>query len=90
MFARNIVAGYDIGANKVKVAMMEFSANPQILFDFNKYTSKAALQSAISAAKKTSGGTATSKALDLARTTLFKPNRGMRFGNSLIFLLFKR
>ncbi|XP_067940078.1 collagen alpha-6(VI) chain-like [Watersipora subatra] len=79
-FAKNVVGQYDIGPSKTRVALMEFSGAPSIQFDFNKYTNKVDVLNAIPKAKKSGGGTATSLALDLARTTLLQPGRGMRPG----------
>lgn len=77
-FITKVVQGFNIGTNEVKVALIEFSANAAVQFSFNSHTDQTSLQAAIKKAVKTNGGTATSKALDLARTSLFTPKGGMR------------
>ena len=75
----NIINGFDIGKNKVRVGFIEFSGSPKMIFDFNRYSTKAAVVSAIQNTRKSSGGTRTDWALNLARDTLFQTKSGKRY-----------
>lgn len=73
-----IAKGFDIAKDKVRVGLIEYSSQSDLVFDFNKYHTKAALTSAILNTTKTDGFTHTDKALDLAKNQLFTTASGMR------------
>ena len=83
----NVVKGFDIGKDKVRVGMISFSTSTQLVFDFNRYSTKATVMSAISKAPKVGGSTYTYRALDQARTVLFQARSGMRYVKSELYEL---
>ncbi|KAK7487973.1 hypothetical protein BaRGS_00020718 [Batillaria attramentaria] len=74
-FTARVAAAMDV-PNTIKVATIVFDSTASIHFDFNDYSTKAQVLSAIRSTPKPGGGTSTYLALDLARTTLFTPARG--------------
>lgn len=69
---------FDIGKDKVRVGLIEYSTANTLVFDFNKYQNKSELSAAILNTTKTNGNTNTDLALDLARNKLFTASSGMR------------
>ena len=74
----NVVKGFDIGKDKVRVGMISFSTSTKLVFDFNRYNTKDAVMNAISKAPKEGLSTYTDRALDQARTELFQARSGLR------------
>ncbi|KAK7105718.1 uncharacterized protein [Littorina saxatilis] len=62
----------------VRVATLIFESSPTVKFFFNSYSNKSQVLSAIRGIVRSSGGTATALALDLARTELFTTAHGAR------------
>lgn len=62
-----MISGYDIGADRTRVALIVFSTDSHLVFDFRRYTSREQVISAISSAQRVNGGTSTYKALREAR-----------------------
>ena len=77
-FAVNVVKGFDIGKDKLRVGMISFSTSTKLVFDFNRYNTKDAVMNAISKAPKEGLSTYTDRALDQARTELFQARSGLR------------
>lgn len=77
-FLSNIAQGFDIGRDRVRVGLVEYSRNSQLVFDLNQYQTKADVKNAIARTVKTDGSTNTNLALDLAKNQLFTTTRGMR------------
>ena len=78
-FVADIVKDFEIGKDKVKVAVIEFSAGATIHFNLDKYSTKAEVLKAIGNTPKSGGGTSTNLALDAARLQVFNPKNGMRY-----------
>lgn len=78
-FVSNVIQGFDIGKDEVRVGLIEYSAQGKLVFDFNKYYNVSDLSAAILNTTKTYGSTNTHLALDLAKNQLFTPSSGMRF-----------
>ena len=77
-FAVNIINGFDVARDKVRVSLIEFSSESKIIFDFNQFDNKNDVMRAVRNVRKSDGGTATFKALNQARNALFQTRRGMR------------
>ena len=78
-FVAEVVDGFNVGVNDVRVGLIEFSALSTVSFDFQTYYNKSELVDAILNTTKTDGGTNTHTALDLAKNQLFTPGSGSRY-----------
>lgn len=76
-FMKRMVNQSNIGADEIRIGLLQFSSNPQEEFRLNQYSSKVDIHRAISNVKQISDGTYTGKAL---RFTLpfFGSSRGGR------------
>lgn len=74
----NVVNGFDIGKDQVRVGLISFSTATKLVFDFNRYNKKSDVISAIRKAPKESSSTYTYRALEQARDVLFQSRSGMR------------
>ena len=78
-FVASVVQDFDIGKDKVRIGLIEFSAGASTHFNLQKYFTKAEILRAIKSTPKSDGGTNTHLALDAARTQVFNPKNGMRW-----------
>lgn len=77
-FVSEIVEGFDIGNNKVRVGVIIFSSTTAQKIYLDSFYEKAVLKNAISKIQRISGGTNTGDALLKARTVSLQPNHGDR------------
>ncbi|GAB1606677.1 type VI, alpha, partial [Argonauta hians] len=77
-FVEEMVKGFDVGKDKVRVAVSLFAGSNADQFHLNKYYDKNALLSAISKIQRISGTTNTADALNKARTVGFTAKNGDR------------
>ncbi|CAI9741738.1 Hypothetical predicted protein [Octopus vulgaris] len=70
-FLNNIVSNLDIGEDETRVAVIRFSHNAIIPYNFGKYNKKDDLIAATNSIYYNGGSTYTDLALDLARTDIF-------------------
>lgn len=73
-----MVKKLDIGADLVRVSLIEFSNTAKLVFPFNRYSTTEAVQRAVIGTRKTGGGTHTHLALKLASDTFFNSGNGMQ------------
>ena len=72
-----------------RVGMVSFSSNAFIRFDFETSFDKTTIENNLLAADYQASGTATGKALDLARTDLLVSSAGYRFGKTVVILVWR-
>ena len=77
-FARDVANYFDIGLDATRVALISYSSNSRIDFDFNDYTTKADLLAKIMSVGYGGGGTSTDKALNDATAMFQNTIRGAR------------
>ncbi|CAI9721272.1 type VI, alpha [Octopus vulgaris] len=77
-FVKEMVKGFDVGKDKIRVAVSLFAGTGVEKFHLNKYSDKNALLSAIGAIHRISGNTNTADALTRARTITFTAGNGDR------------
>lgn len=77
-FVKEMVKGFDVGKDKIRVAVSLFAGSTVEKFHLNKHTDKNALLSAIGAIQRISGNTNTADALTRARTITFTAGNGDR------------
>lgn len=77
-FISEVAKGFDVGRDKVRIGLIEYSTRSKMVFDFKKHFTRPAVSSAIMGTTKTDGFTYTDRALELARDQLFTPASGMR------------
>ena len=77
-FVTEIVGGFDIGKDTIRVAVTIFASNTVEKIHLNQYYDKASLMKAISEIERISGGTNTNDALLRARTISLLPEHGKR------------
>lgn len=77
-FLRSIVTGLDIGANKVRVGLAQYSNDPYQEFLLKDHMDKTSLLAALDTLPYRTGGTETGKAMDFILTQYFKPEAGSR------------
>ena len=78
-FAVALLAHYQIGRDKVRVALITFSTRSQLVFDFNKYTTTKDVQHGLWTAPLNGGGTNTDIALRMAQEQMFSSVHGQRY-----------
>lgn len=64
---------FNIGPNAVKVALVTFSSQSQVIFDLQQYTTKKELLAALTNARKISGLTYINRGLDKVRLNVLTP-----------------
>ncbi|KAL8562359.1 hypothetical protein ACOMHN_066073 [Nucella lapillus] len=72
-FASDVIESFTVGPQELQVAFLTFSTGFKTVFDFNDYSSVAAVQAAIRGAQYRPGETDTDQALGYAASTLFLP-----------------
>lgn len=76
-FMKRMVKQSNIGANEIKIGLLQFSSDPQEEFRLNRYTSNVDVHRAISDVMQINGGTYPGKALNFT-LTFFGNSRGGR------------
>lgn len=79
-FIKSVVSFFQVSRGKSRVGFVLFSSRPIPIFGLKRYSSKAQLLRAIERVRYPRGGTKIGKALDFARTYLFRgrPFRGRK------------
>ncbi|ELT91892.1 hypothetical protein CAPTEDRAFT_143702, partial [Capitella teleta] len=77
-FLSNVVDRFDIGPQNTRIAVIQYSTDSVIEFDFDDYKTKEEVMDAIEGIEYEGGGTMTHKALDQMRTELFTEAGGAR------------
>ncbi|CAI9741734.1 Hypothetical predicted protein [Octopus vulgaris] len=75
VFLDNVVSNLDISGTETRVAVVRFSNDPHVMFGLDTHSTKTAVKSAINLITYDGGGTNTTSALDLARTSVFTNTR---------------
>jgi len=79
-FVRDVVDQFEIGSDKVQVAVVEYSTAVAASFFLNKYNSKAEVQKAVDGIRYNPGGTNTADALNYTVQNVFSERNGARKG----------
>ncbi|XP_074510381.1 collagen alpha-6(VI) chain isoform X4 [Sebastes fasciatus] len=77
-FLRSVVTGLDIGSNKVRVGLAQYSSDTHQEFLLKEHMDKQSLLAAVDTFPYRAGGTETGKAIDFLRTTYFTEDAGSR------------
>lgn len=77
-FLRNVIRTLDIGANKVRIGVAQYSNDPQTEFLLKAHSDKKSLLAAVDKIIRKEGGTETGKAIDFIRTQFFTHAAGSR------------
>ncbi|XP_066547409.1 collagen alpha-6(VI) chain isoform X2 [Amia ocellicauda] len=77
-FIHKVVAGLDIGFNKVRIGVVMYSNTPKAEAFLNSFNDKNEILQYIKKLPYRGGGTATGAALDFVRTNIFKKEKGSR------------
>lgn len=70
-FIKDVIMTFDVGLNRTRVALIEYSTLAHIEFKLNEKTNQADLLKAVDNVTYSGGGTSTSDALKLMRTEGF-------------------
>lgn len=85
-FIKSVVSFFQVSRGKSRIGVVLFSSRPIPIFGFKRYSSKVQVLRAIDRIRYPRGGTRIGKALDFARTYLFK-GRNTR-GRKRVLVLF--
>ncbi|XP_076472602.1 hemicentin-1-like [Babylonia areolata] len=77
-FVQDLVSGFDIGSNKVRVGVQKFSSSTNTEFNLNTYYDQTAINTAVANIYYSGGTTNTGGALEYLRTTMFTSGNGDR------------
>ncbi|XP_033646749.1 integrin alpha-1-like [Asterias rubens] len=77
-FVNDVVDSFEIGSDRTRVGVIQYSSSVNIEFHLNQYTDKSSLQQAISSINYISGGTNTEEALNVMVDEGFKVTNGAR------------
>jgi len=77
-FSANVIAGFNVSAEGVRVSVISFSASVRTHMQFLDVNTTAAVQDVIRGIVQNSGGTNTHEALDTLRTSIFTESAGSR------------
>ncbi|KAF3692451.1 Collagen alpha-6(VI) chain Precursor [Channa argus] len=77
-FLRNIIRALDIGPNKVRIGLAQYSDDPHQEFLLKDYTDKKSLLAAVDRIPHRGGGTETGKAIDFLLQQYFTKEAGSR------------
>ncbi|XP_048840010.1 von Willebrand factor A domain-containing protein 1 [Brienomyrus brachyistius] len=69
-FLSELLSPFSLGANQVRVALLQVGTEPRLEFGFDTYTSQQGLQEALKVAKQVRGDTNTEAALKMAQQVL--------------------
>ncbi|XP_061479123.1 collagen alpha-1(XII) chain isoform X1 [Rhineura floridana] len=86
-FIARIVEVFDIGPDKVQIALAQYSGDPRTEWDLNAHTTKQTLLDAVANLPYKGGNTLTGTALDFIRNKSFTTKAGMRPGARKIAVL---
>ncbi|KAK5891665.1 hypothetical protein CesoFtcFv8_012122 [Champsocephalus esox] len=79
-FLRSVVTGLDIGPDKVRIGLAQYSDEPYQEFLLKDHMDKTSLLEAVDTFQYRTGGTETGKAIDFLRTQYFTEEAGSRAG----------
>ncbi|XP_034144568.1 collagen alpha-6(VI) chain isoform X3 [Esox lucius] len=80
MFLHNFIEGLDIGSDKVRVGLAQFSDQPKLEFLLADNTEKSSLLEKVDQLEQLKGGTATGTAIRFLQREFFNPAAGSRSG----------
>ncbi|KAM4735746.1 collagen alpha-1(XIV) chain [Anableps anableps] len=87
MFLENLVNAFDIGIDKTRLALAQYSGDPRIEWHLNTYSTKDAVIDAVKNLPYKGGNTLTGLALNFISDYCFKPESGSRVGVPKIGIL---
>jgi len=83
-FVKDVINAFDIGFDKTRVGVIQYSDSVQLIFDLNKYSNKADMLAAVDRIVYIGSGTATHLALDDMTNVRFTEARGARPINEVV------
>ncbi|XP_032810633.1 collagen alpha-1(XIV) chain [Petromyzon marinus] len=87
VFLEQLVQAFDVRADKIRVALSQYSGDTRTEWDLNTHTTKAALLEAVRSLPYKGGNTNTGMALEHARLQNLRPEAGARPGVPAIVIL---
>uniref|UniRef100_A0A3B3VJQ0 Collagen type XIV alpha 1 chain n=1 Tax=Poecilia latipinna TaxID=48699 RepID=A0A3B3VJQ0_9TELE len=87
MFLENLVNAFDIGIDKTRIGLAQYSGDPRIEWHLNTYSTKEAVIDAVKNLPYKGGNTLTGLALNFVSDYCFKPESGSRVGVPKIGIL---
>ncbi|XP_038600848.1 collagen alpha-1(XIV) chain isoform X2 [Tachyglossus aculeatus] len=87
LFLENLVTAFDVGANKTRIGLAQFSGDPRIEWHLNSYSTKEEVIDAVRNLPYKGGNTLTGLALTYIFENSFKSEAGARSGVSKIGIL---
>lgn len=87
MFLENLVGAFDIGIDKTRVGLAQYSGDPRIEWHLNSFSTKDAVLDAVRNLPYKGGNTLTGLALNFILENCFKPESGSRPGVPKIGIL---
>uniref|UniRef100_A0A3Q2NPZ1 Collagen type XIV alpha 1 chain n=1 Tax=Fundulus heteroclitus TaxID=8078 RepID=A0A3Q2NPZ1_FUNHE len=87
MFLENLVNAFDIGIDKTRIGLAQYSGDPRIEWHLNTYSTKDAVIDAVKNLPYKGGNTLTGLALNFIFDNCFKPESGSRVGVPKIGIL---
>uniref|UniRef100_A0A3B5MBE3 Uncharacterized protein n=1 Tax=Xiphophorus couchianus TaxID=32473 RepID=A0A3B5MBE3_9TELE len=86
-FLENLVNAFDIGIDKTRIGLAQYSGDPRIEWHLNTYSTKEAVIDAVKNLPYKGGNTLTGLALNFVSDYCFKPESGSRVGLPKIGIL---
>ncbi|XP_073345296.1 collagen alpha-1(XII) chain-like [Pagrus major] len=86
-FITNMVSAFDIGPDRVQIALVQYSEDPMTHWYLNTHQNKQALLEDVSRIRQLGGNTNTGRALKYILQNIFQPNVGMRADSEKIAVL---
>uniref|UniRef100_A0A665V978 Collagen, type XIV, alpha 1b n=1 Tax=Echeneis naucrates TaxID=173247 RepID=A0A665V978_ECHNA len=87
MFLENLVNAFDVGIDKTRIGLAQYSGDPRIEWHLNAFSSKDAVIDAVRNLPYKGGNTLTGFALNYIMENCFKPESGSRVGVPKIGIL---
>uniref|UniRef100_H2U2V1 Collagen type XIV alpha 1 chain n=1 Tax=Takifugu rubripes TaxID=31033 RepID=H2U2V1_TAKRU len=87
MFLENLVDAFDVGIDKTRIGLAQYSGDPRIEWHLNAYSTKDAVIDAVRNLPYKGGNTLTGLALNFILENCFKPESGSREGLPKIGIL---
>uniref|UniRef100_F7EVM1 Collagen type XIV alpha 1 chain n=1 Tax=Monodelphis domestica TaxID=13616 RepID=F7EVM1_MONDO len=87
LFLENLVTAFNVGANKTRIGLAQYSGDPRIEWHLNTFSTKDAVIDAVRNLPYKGGNTLTGLALNYIFENSFKPEAGARTGVSKIGIL---
>ncbi|XP_028983776.1 collagen alpha-1(XIV) chain isoform X2 [Betta splendens] len=87
MFLENLVNAFDVGINKTRIGLAQYSGDPRIEWHLNAFTTKDTVLDAVKNLPYKGGNTLTGLALTYILENCFKPESGSRAGVPKIGIL---